>query len=410
MIKNVKHVLGISGGKDSAALAIYLNNNYPELEIDYYSCDTGHELSETYDLIENLEIYLGKQIHKITGKLIYPSKKTTIEERLHDLRTEEDFRFDADNKKQTPFDLFLDKYGGYLPSNLSRWCTKNMKLQPFEYILGDDPAISYVGIRGDEDREGYISKKKNVQSIFPFRKNIWSEDVINAVLKNDNIPFIANLFKETCFDKNKDRILEIVQTPLSPNYDRRTKLGFLLDSSVIDFNKVVYQYLKTTTYPLAYVDNFPLIENEDVLVRDDIFNILEESGVGIPAYYNKREYKVEIDGEIKTGYYSRSRSGCFFCFYQQKIEWVWLYENHPSLFTEAMKYEKEGFTWQQGETLEQLCSEERRESIKREHYTRIQRQKVNFQSPNLVDILTDSDEWEIDWEEEEGKGCAACFI
>ncbi len=410
MIKTVKHVLGISGGKDSAALAIYLNNNYPELEIDYYSCDTGHELSETYDLIENLEIYLGKQIHKITGKLIYPSKKSTIEERIHDLRTEEDFRFDSDNKKKTPFDLFLDKYGGYLPSNLSRWCTKNMKLQPFEYILGDDPAISYVGIRGDEDREGYISKKKNVQSIFPFRKNIWSEDVINALLKNENMPFIANLFKETCFHKNKDRILEIVQTPISPTYDRRTKLGFLLDSSVIDFNKVVYQYLKTTNYPLAYVDNFPLIENEEVLVRDDIFNILEESGVGIPAYYNKREYRVEIDGEIKTGYYSRSRSGCFFCFYQQKIEWVWLYENHPNLFTEAMKYEKEGFTWQQGETLEQLCSEERRESIKREHYTRIQKQKANFQSPNLVDILTDSDEWEIDWEEEEGKGCAACFI
>ena len=88
------------------------------------------------------------------------------------------------------------------------------------------------------------------------------------------------------------------------------------------------------------------------------------------------------------------------------------FENHPKLFQEAMEYEKDGYTWQQGESLKELCSDERRESIKREHYIRIKRQKSNFQSPNLVDILTNSssEEWEIDWEEEEGRGCAACFI
>ena len=386
MKKNVKHVLGISGGKDSAALAIYLNNTYPQLDIEYYSCDTGKELQETYDLIDNLEIYLGQKIRVLKA---------------------------VSNDDHDPFDHFLDLYGGYLPSNTARWCTKKLKLMPFEkYIAGENPIVSYVGIRGDEDREGYISKKKNVQSIFPFRKNIWSEDVISAVLKNENLPFISRLYEETTFHRNKDRILEIANTPLSPNYDRKTKLGFLLDTSTLDFNKVVFQYLKTTTYPLAYEDEFPLIENEDILIRDDIFRILEESGVGIPAYYNKRAYQVEIEGEVKTGYYSRSRSGCFFCFFQQKIEWVWLFENHPNLYTEAMKYEKEGFTWQQGETLEELSSETRRASIKREHYTRIKRQKAKYQPSNLVDILTDSsrDEWETDWEEEEGKGCAACFI
>jgi len=40
----VRHVLGISGGKDSAALAIYLKNKYPDLEIDFYTCDTKIEL------------------------------------------------------------------------------------------------------------------------------------------------------------------------------------------------------------------------------------------------------------------------------------------------------------------------------------------------------------------------------
>jgi tRNA(Ile)-lysidine synthase TilS/MesJ len=40
----VRHVLGISGGKDSAALAIYMNHKYPNLDIEYYTSDTGKEL------------------------------------------------------------------------------------------------------------------------------------------------------------------------------------------------------------------------------------------------------------------------------------------------------------------------------------------------------------------------------
>ena len=37
----VRHVLGISGGKDSAALAIYMKGKYPSLNIEYYNSDTG---------------------------------------------------------------------------------------------------------------------------------------------------------------------------------------------------------------------------------------------------------------------------------------------------------------------------------------------------------------------------------
>ena len=43
----VRHILGISGGKDSAALAIYLKNRYPQFSIEYYNSDTGCELEET---------------------------------------------------------------------------------------------------------------------------------------------------------------------------------------------------------------------------------------------------------------------------------------------------------------------------------------------------------------------------
>lgn len=376
-MSQVKHVLGISGGKDSAALAIYLKDKHPDLPVEYYTCDTGKELDETYILIKNLEVYLGQSILRLEA---------------------------AKDSPEPPFDHFLEVYGGYLPSAMARWCTKKLKLDPFEkFIAGEGPVISYVGIRGDEEREGYISKRPNIQSIFPFRKNIWSEDVVRKVLTNAQIPFIKGLYVEYAGESPQaKRLIEVAEEPISLHFSQKQKLEQLLDLDTKAFNRVVFAFLKTTDYPLAQVDHFPLVDNDEVLVRDDIFRILRDSGVGVPAYYEKREYQVAIGGEIKTGYYSRSRSGCYFCFFQQKIEWVWLYENHRELFEKAMAYEKDGYTWQPGETLEGLAQPERREAIKREHYLRIERQRNNAQSDSLIDILG--------VEDAEGVGCAACFL
>lgn len=368
MIKKVRHVLGISGGKDSAALAIYLRNNYPQLDIEYYTCDTGKELSETYQLIEKLEDYLGKKIIRLVA---------------------------AEKSSEDPFDHFFNYYRGYLPSTNSRWCTKVLKLDPFEDFVGNDPVISYVGIRGDEDREGYISRKSNIQSIFPFRKNIWSEDVVSKALKNENIDSLIEIYSFLFGKENILRTIEILQQPLSTRFLLQQKLNLLLDQNIKDFNYVIFEFLKITNYPLATEKDFPLIENDDVLVRDDIFKLLRESGVGVPEYYEKISF--EIDG--KVGQYARSRSGCYFCFFQQKIEWVWLFEQHPDLFEKAIQYEnaKEGFTWNQSESLETLKSPERIASIKREY---VNRNKVESKSPYLIDILDDS----------ESEGCASCFI
>jgi len=382
----VKHVLGISGGKDSAALAIYLNDKYPDLDVEYYSCDTGKELKETYELIDSLEIYLGKKIRVLKA---------------------------VSNDDHDPFDHFLATYGGYLPSNTARWCTKKLKLMPFEkYIAGEDPIVSYVGIRGDEDREGYISTKENIQSIFPFRKNIWSKDVMVKFGANANVDFLKELAVESIFHTSKDSIVDTLATPITKVFPLGQKIDALLDIDVVEFNKLVFQFLQTTAYPLSKTDSFPLIDNSDILGRSDIFDILRSSGVGIPSYYERRSYKVEINGVMQEGFYSRSRSGCFFCFFQQKIEWVWLFENHRELFEQAKRYEKDGYSWQQGETLEELSQPARVNMIKEEHFKRRMRQKAKFRSPNLIDILgaDSNDEWEVDWEEAEGTGCAACFI
>ncbi len=372
----VRHLLGISGGKDSAALAIYLKQTYPALDLDYYTCDTGRELKETYDLIDKLQSYLGKPIDLLQA--VDPSVDTPFD---------------------NTFDHFLAKYGGYLPSSTARWCTKKLKLEPFERYIGDEPTISYVGIRGDEDREGYISKKQNVQSIFPFRKNIWSEDINRLVLNNNNIARFID-----CYQVNATELVEragkFISAKVSGDFTLKQKMNALLDIDVKAYNRAVFGFLKPTGYPVGKLDYFPLLENEDVLKINDIFQILEDSGVGVPAYYNKREYQVEINGEIKTGTYARSRSGCFFCFFQQKIEWVWLLENHPNLFKNAQKYEKEGYTWMNNESLEELSNPKRVKNIKLEHYTKTQKSKS----------LRTGTTWQNEILEAEGLGCASCFI
>src|SRR3954452_2300126 len=104
----VRHVLGLSGGKDSAALAIYMRDRVPEME--YFFCDTGAELDETYEYLTKLEAFLGKPIA-----------------RLNSGRT---------------FDHWLTVFRGALPSPQMRWCTNYMKLKPFEAWIGETPAVS----------------------------------------------------------------------------------------------------------------------------------------------------------------------------------------------------------------------------------------------------------------------------
>jgi 3'-phosphoadenosine 5'-phosphosulfate sulfotransferase (PAPS reductase)/FAD synthetase len=246
-----RHILGLSGGKDSAALAIYLRDRVPEME--YVFCDTGKELDETYEFLIRMEAFLGKKIRRLVSE-----------------RT---------------FEHYLKLYGGYLPSSRMRWCTRLLKLKPFEEYIGSDEAVNYVGIRADESREGYLSTKPNIKSVFPFR--------------------------------------------------------------------------------------------EDGITKADVLRILEECGVGIPAYYSWR-----------------SRSGCYFCFFQRKEEWVSLSEVHPDLFEKAKSYEKvesitgERFTWRQGETLDELVA---REKARSEDRPRREASKPRRNLP-LVSVLADEDD------------------
>src|ERR1041385_3343234 len=134
-MKEVRHILSLSGGKDSTALAIYMRDRVPQME--YVFCDTHKELPETYEYLDKLEIFLGKRITRLSD--------------------------------DRGFDHWLKVYGGYLPSSRMRWCTKMLKIKPFEKFVGDDPAVLYVGIRDDEDRSAYVSSKENIKVVMPFK-------------------------------------------------------------------------------------------------------------------------------------------------------------------------------------------------------------------------------------------------
>lgn len=368
--RTIRHVLGISGGKDSAALAIYLRTYYPELNIEYYFMDTGKELDETYQFIDDLEVFLGKTIARLEA---------------------------AKDSPMDPFDHYLAMYGGYLPSAQARWCTRKLKLEPFEQMfVGDEPTLSYVAIRGDENREGYISHKPNIQTVFPFRRNMWSKDVITKVLAPENSAWLADLFGKHSSGEQRSALIELALRPASVKFNQARKLQMLMDVSVPIFNQVVFALSQESDLPISHLDDYPLLTNEDIVDRDGVFRLLDESGVGRPRYYDPIEF--EVNGQ--RGFYNRSRSGCYFCFFQQKIEWIWLYEQHPERFQQAMEYEKEGFTWMDDERLEELIQPQRMMQVKEMHLRNGEKSGKKDKSAYLIDVLAES----------EGQGCTVCFI
>ena len=154
MADATRHICGISGGKDSSALAVYLRDKVPDLE--HFFCDTGAELPETYEYLTRLEVILGKPIVRLNAR--------------------------------RGFDHWFEVFRGTLPSPQMRWCTKNMKIKPIEAWIGDAPALSYVAIRADEsNRKGYISTKPNIRTRFPFVEDGVDRDGVMRILADAGI-------------------------------------------------------------------------------------------------------------------------------------------------------------------------------------------------------------------------------
>lgn len=156
-LKKERHILALSGGKDSAALAVYMREKYPDMELEYVFTDSGCELPETYEYLDRIRAVLNIPL------TIIKSKKN--------------------------FDYWLKYFNGVLPSPQNRWCTRLLKLKPFESYIGNYEIRSYVAIRADEQREGYISTKRNISPQYPFVEDGIILDDVEKILLNSGLGF-----------------------------------------------------------------------------------------------------------------------------------------------------------------------------------------------------------------------------
>ncbi len=168
----MKHVVGLSGGKDSTALALRLAEIEPR-DYEYIFTPTGRELPELKSHLERLESHFGKKIIKLT------------------------------NGDKTLDDLI--QIQNALPNNRMRWCTRILKIQPtIAYCVRNAPCIMYVGLRADEElREGIYGDL--VQSDFPFKR--WGWDISHVLSYNASKGFTVD-FRTDCDYCYDQRLIE----------------------------------------------------------------------------------------------------------------------------------------------------------------------------------------------------------
>jgi len=138
----LKHIVALSGGKDSTAMALRLAESEPR-EYEYVFTPTANEPPEMIEHWLNLGKLLGKPLKPIScgyslGGLI--------------------------------------KIQMCLPNWRMRWCTRMLKIEPFEaYVLQNTPCTVYVGIRADEtDRDGVVYEKiGDITRDYPFQRWGW---------------------------------------------------------------------------------------------------------------------------------------------------------------------------------------------------------------------------------------------
>lgn len=151
----MRYVVGISGGKDSVALALRLAEVEPETDWEYLITPTGDELPDMVEHWANLEHILGKSFHRVT---------------VHG-RTLND----------------LIQIQGALPNFRQRWCTRILKIEPtIAWCIKNAPVLMHVGLRADEEtREGIYGEY--VRSRFPFREWGWTLEAVLGYLKQRGI-------------------------------------------------------------------------------------------------------------------------------------------------------------------------------------------------------------------------------
>lgn len=151
--ERMKHVIALSGGKDSTALALRLAEVEPR-DYVFVCTPTGNELPDMYAHWRKLGDLLGKRITPITHR-------TGLSGVVREQKM--------------------------LPNFRARFCTRILKIEPYRvWLAANTPCVSYVGLRADEEGRagGAYGDIDGVQMRFPLREWGWSKkDVLDYLEK-----------------------------------------------------------------------------------------------------------------------------------------------------------------------------------------------------------------------------------
>jgi 3'-phosphoadenosine 5'-phosphosulfate sulfotransferase (PAPS reductase)/FAD synthetase len=169
------HVVSLSGGKDSTALALALRQREPR-DYLYLFNPTGNELPEMQWHWAELERRLGVNLTPVGCG-----------------RTLDD----------------LIQIQQALPSWRMRWCTRMLKIEPtVQWLRENAPCVSYVGLRADEEveeRSGIYGEIEGVTFRYPLREWGWNIDDVWAYLAEQGIKIPKRTDCAWCYDQ---RIVE----------------------------------------------------------------------------------------------------------------------------------------------------------------------------------------------------------
>ncbi len=148
----MNHIVGLSGGKDSTAMALRLMEVEPQ-DYTFLCTPTGHELPEMEDHWAKLEALLDRPLIRVTNQTL---------------------------------DFWIKEFNG-LPNWRQRWCTRLLKIEPtVAFLQAHQPALNYVGLRADEEFRGGIYGEL-VQNDFPLRRWGWGLKEVQSYLASRDI-------------------------------------------------------------------------------------------------------------------------------------------------------------------------------------------------------------------------------
>ncbi len=164
----MKHVVALSGGKDSTAMALRLAEVEPR-DYTYICTPTGDENAETFTHWRHLADVLGKPLIPVTAH-------TTLDGLIRQQKM--------------------------IPNHRARWCTRMLKIEPAaRWLALNTPCVYYVGLRADEpEREGgdYASVE-GVEQRFPMREWGWALNDVLDYLRAKSIAIPERTDCRKCF-------------------------------------------------------------------------------------------------------------------------------------------------------------------------------------------------------------------